>query len=441
MAASDKHYRSQKILDIVFAASCVLMLASIFWMLYDDYAREFRVVQRKFRDVETDLSERQMLASLPDQEKIQEIVDIDKKIKADREELTKIKDGIKKKLDQLLSEKGKLVLEQLGTKADLDSENSLYNIAVDENGIESARAKKIKDKIQILDVKYDEITRKVDAKQTEIDNLLSESGAKDKEAEIAKQEDKLKKLTSDFDRLAKLTALKRWKWDDYVRSLPILDGFAPPSKIQQITLRDLTIDYGGFSNVTRYDRCTTCHLAVDRANYDRGSLVALGTVPDGLPDRLKSVKDFIKERQNQGAKLNYDPNDLPKTVRTTKLKPGEITQFCAHPRLELFVEANSKHPVEQFGCTICHAGQGSATEFDKAAHMPATLNQQKEWTKEYHWDRERDWDFPMLSSRFLESSCVKCHHNVTDLISKDNREEAPKLLKGYNLVKDYGCFG
>src|ERR1700730_15050792 len=180
MAASDKHYRSQKILDIVFAASCVLMLASIFWMLYDDYAREFRVVQRKFRDVETDLSERQMLASLPDQEKIQEIVDIDKKIKADREELTKIKDGIKKKLDQLLSEKGKLVLEQLGTKADLDSENSLYNIAVDENGIESARAKKIKDKIQILDVKYDEITRKVDAKQLEIDNLLSESGAKDK---------------------------------------------------------------------------------------------------------------------------------------------------------------------------------------------------------------------------------------------------------------------
>jgi mono/diheme cytochrome c family protein len=443
MAASDKHYRSQKILDYVFAASCVVMLGSIFWMLYDDYAREFRVVQRKFRDVETDLSERQMLTSLPEPENIQEIIDLDKQIRTDREALAKIKDGIKKKLDQLLSEKGKLVLEQLGTKADLDSENSLYNIAVNEDvgGINSPKAKKIKDKIAVLEVKYDEITRKVDAKQAEIDNVLSESGAKEKEADIAKQEDRLKKLTSDFDRLAKLTSLKRWKWDDYVRSLPILDGFAPPSKIQQITLKELTIDYGGFSNVTRYDRCTTCHLAVDRANYDRASLTALASVPDGLPERLRSVKRFIKEREGLGAKLNFDPTKLPDRVRTTKLSPGEVTQFCAHPRLDLFIDPNSKHPVEQFGCTICHAGQGSATEFGKAAHVPATTKQQKSWEDEYRWERERDWDFPMLSSRFLEATCVKCHHNITDLISKDNREEAPKLLKGYNLVKDNGCFG
>ena len=65
MAASDQHYRNQKILDIVFAVSCVLMLVSIIWMLYDDYTREFKTVQRKFRDVKTVLAERQMLTSLP----------------------------------------------------------------------------------------------------------------------------------------------------------------------------------------------------------------------------------------------------------------------------------------------------------------------------------------------------------------------------------------
>ena len=43
--------------------------------------------------------------------------------------------------------------------------------------------------------------------------------------------------------------------------------------------------------------------------------------------------------------------------------------------------------------------------------------------------------------RFVESSCLKCHHQVTDLISSDNRNEAPKLLRGYNLIKENGCFG
>ena len=51
------------------------------------------------------------------------------------------------------------------------------------------------------------------------------------------------------------------------------------------------------------------------------------------------------------------------------------------------------------------------------------------------------WDFPMLPMRFVESSCLKCHHQVTDLIGSDNRNEAPKLLRGFNLIKENGCFG
>ena len=47
----------------------------------------------------------------------------------------------------------------------------------------------------------------------------------------------------------------------------------------------------------------------------------------------------------------------------------------------------------------------------------------------------------MLSSRFLESGCVKCHHQMTDLVRHGSKEEAPKLLRGYNLVKELGCFG
>src|SRR5262249_18148601 len=35
----------------------------------------------------------------------------------------------------------------------------------------------------------------------------------------------------------------------------------------------------------------------------------------------------------------------------------------------------------------------------------------------------------------------KCHHQVTDLYSDGNKSEAPKLTKGYNLIREYGCFG
>src|SRR5438132_1107646 len=55
MAATDKHYRDQYALDIVFAVSSILMLVSVVWMFVQDYSREFKDEQRSFRDVEADL--------------------------------------------------------------------------------------------------------------------------------------------------------------------------------------------------------------------------------------------------------------------------------------------------------------------------------------------------------------------------------------------------
>ena len=46
-----------------------------------------------------------------------------------------------------------------------------------------------------------------------------------------------------------------------------------------------------------------------------------------------------------------------------------------------------------------------------------------------------------MPKRFIESTCLKCHHQVTDLIRNGSMEEAPKLIKGYNLVRENGCFG
>src|SRR5262249_46380248 len=57
------------------------------------------------------------------------------------------------------------------------------------------------------------------------------------------------------------------------------------------------------------------------------------------------------------------------------------------------------------------------------------------------WSAIHDWDFAMYPKRFAESGCIKCHHQVTDLIRYGTREEAPKVLEGYRLVRENGCFG
>src|SRR5438132_10737261 len=72
MAATDKTYRPQHTLDIVFAVSCVLMLVSVVWMFAADYNREFKHVQRLFRDVDDALTERTLLEKIPDPAKVTE---------------------------------------------------------------------------------------------------------------------------------------------------------------------------------------------------------------------------------------------------------------------------------------------------------------------------------------------------------------------------------
>jgi mono/diheme cytochrome c family protein len=74
------------------------------------------------------------------------------------------------------------------------------------------------------------------------------------------------------------------------------------------------------------------------------------------------------------------------------------------------------HPVDRFGCTICHEGQGRAT--NKA---------------EAH-GRVPFWDEPLLVGDLVQSRCAKCHH-------ESEVPEAPVLSRGQHLVSALGCAG
>ncbi len=120
--------------------------------------------------------------------------------------------------------------------------------------------------------------------------------------------------------------------------------------IKQVILTDLR----------RVDRCTTCHVAIDKPQ------LALAEEP-----------------------------------------------FTAHPGTLL-----ESHPPERFGCTVCHGGQGLATD-TKAAHGEV-----------------KHWEQPLLRGPLVQSSCYKCHGDLRPIESR-----APLLSQGITLYKQLGCAG
>jgi cytochrome c1 len=71
------------------------------------------------------------------------------------------------------------------------------------------------------------------------------------------------------------------------------------------------------------------------------------------------------------------------------------------------------HKLDEFGCTICHRGQGAATTVAEAHN--STLA----------------WEQPILPARYIESSCGECH--------RGQLPGTPVLNQGRHLLSHYGC--
>ncbi len=71
------------------------------------------------------------------------------------------------------------------------------------------------------------------------------------------------------------------------------------------------------------------------------------------------------------------------------------------------------HKLDQFGCTVCHRGQGAATNVAEAHN--STLA----------------WEQPILPAKYIESSCGQCHQG--------SLPGTPQLNQGRNLLSREGC--
>ena len=471
MAASDQFYRPIKTLHVIFALSSLLMLFSIVWMLWVDHNRPYKAEQQVFRaDVKMARAQHKAVENLPSKKAfdkaLKELEDAEKGMVENKSKIDELVQSIRKKEPK----RDKLEANFQNIKANLVSIQSFYNKAVDDH--EETKAEKYKKQIDKLSKQLEKARYGRDQIVDEIRALQQQKS--DIEQPLISAQGELKKLNDAFINNIKMATKSEWGVDDVLRSLPVVDGFASPTKISQITLEDIPIDYN-FKYVTRFDRCMTCHLGMDDPTYAKDKLLDLWPFEEQikyvrenkhltpaqreqqeyrirkrfeeLAIKLGQAKERLKEFR-AALKDLPEVNDLPtpEQVELTKLSKSVLTesrvnQFCSHPRQDMFVNANSKHPVEKFGCTSCHRGQGSAIDFSLSGHSPNTEETSDEWKKEHGWAFNHYWDFPMLPKRFVEASCIKCHHEVTDLISTENRDEAPKVVRGYNLIRQNGCFG
>jgi cytochrome c2 len=111
------------------------------------------------------------------------------------------------------------------------------------------------------------------------------------------------------------------------------------------------------SDLQRVDRCTTCHLGIDDATFSAA----------------------------------------PQPFRT-------------HGGTWL-----TTHPTERYGCTVCHQGQGQATDYRDAAHRPISFVES-----------------PMRPLETIEANCGSCHQSI-------DTPDAPRLTAGRRLMVASGC--
>jgi cbb3-type cytochrome oxidase cytochrome c subunit len=411
MPATEETYRSQSTLHIVFAVSSIAMLLTTVWMIMADHLRPWKVVQREFHQVEESklrVAEEQKLQEQKakhesELERIEKEIEDARKLEAENRDPIRAKD---KEIKKILG-----VFESLDTrtrfkKAELDSKRSEYDLIIDKG--EKGRAKAYLNAVIIpteqeyisLQKELEHVTKELDERKAELAALRGGVDEKIKRKE---------ELTRDVDRVKRTLQQKTAQSEGFLalfRGLPVIDLAAPPEKIQQISLPELTINYN-FKDVPRYDRCLTCHMGIDKLGYDKDA--------NGKPMKETHPAFAAHPHLTDGATA-IDPK-------------GNVVPAG------LYLDGNGPHKINSFGCTICHGGQGSGTSFTYASHTPNDLHQREEWTEKLGWVEIHHWDEPMLPKRFMEASCLKCHHQVTDI------PQAKKLQEGYQRITKYGCTG
>jgi len=366
-------------LNVVFALTSIGLLIALSYMIWDDYNREWKHLQKRFNRLEVKLTEDQVQQALGKvdasrRQQVQaQLAQGEKEIAARRGEVKEAE----KEQQKLDADWYRLDQDYRFTKAEIDVARYEYEEAA-QHGAKSAAAKKrrlddLESRWQKLKLELEDIdARKAAAaariQELEKTRLQAENTHKEMYAEYNRLEEKLRQIKPGFV--------------SFVRNMPVIDLANPSLKINQVMPTNLQDDVI-FTGTPKVDRCTTCHLGIDKRGFENAP-----------------------------------------------------QPFTTHPNFEFYLQG--PHPVEKVGCTSCHQGRGRATSFVNAAHTASSVEKEKAWGKysgseTYHGLHY--WDYPMMAKGHTEAQCLKCHQGMAEV------PKANSLNTGLTLLERYGCYG
>jgi len=310
-------------------------------MVWADYAREWKKYQIRFARMEQDQAKKQVQAakSQVDAAKMQQI---DAQLAQGAREKAQRQAQIKKlesEVHDLEGEYYRVDQDYRFTKANIDVARYVYEEAAEKKQRNADAKKKDLDRLvkrwEELRLKREDVIARQAAAQAQINDLEkttldAEKTKKDMLAEQTRLQERVNKFDSSFV--------------SFVRNMPVLDMLNPSERVGQIMPANLNDDVI-FTSTPKVDRCTTCHLGIDKKGYE----------------------------------------DAPQPYRT-------------HPNMELYLRG--PHPIDRIGCTVCHQGRGRATGFQNAVHTASTVEQEKAWghySGHEKYETLHYWDFPMMA--------------------------------------------
>jgi mono/diheme cytochrome c family protein len=372
------HAYNVDFLNVVFAASSIFLFLSVIWMVWDDFDRDWKNTQRQFARLEYQVTQAQL-------QQAQRGVDRTKltQLQGQAQAGQKTADDNKAKVDELQAKLKdvdtrlfKATIDYQTTKATYDQDRYLFEAARARNDSGWQKGQqRVEDLGKLMNdqnLAMEKITAEKGALQTDLGKYTGQ---------LATAQKSIEEMHSEETRLTKrLDVIGPSVLKDYFRNAPLLDFMAPTIKVQQIILPNVMDDVN-FIRVPKMDRCTTCHLAIDKKGYEK----------------------------------------YPQP-------------FTTHPNLDQYIGSASPHPIDRVGCTVCHEGSGQSISFRDASHMPSNEKQKEEWEKKYHWHEPHEWDFPMLPVKMTEASCAKCHKQNVYV------PKAESLNIAYATYERAGCY-
>ncbi len=384
MGQDERHYNINK-LNMLFAFASIALLLAIMSLFMKDYDREWKDYQTQFRAMEVEKARVKLdkeTLTLEAQDEYNELVAQLEKAQAEFDAKCALTDEIKASLKEVEDQAILVEQDYKFRKAELDALKYKFEHA---EAYQEADAEKYGEEFQALSERVNELGLQLE---------VSKQALKAKEQEIKSCGEELKQLRRSQSKIAGQRDLLQRKLDsidpaemtfvnqiaNLVRDLPVLDLANPNNKIEQVVLKDVT-DNVNFMNVPKVERCISCHLGITNPDYE-----------------------------------------------------NEVQPFKTHPNLEQYVGKNSPHPIEEFGCTVCHGGRARGTSFNGAVHVPSSPAQKAEWEEKYGYHQMELWEDPMIPLPLTQSQCFKCHSGETRIKGAD------KLNLGLSLIEKSGCY-